>query len=272
MPIQKTSTLFCEDDADVTFISSDNVVFKIHSIHLNLSTSTGFARTPGDTTSPTGSEAVHLQEPAAVLEIIFQFIKPPPLSRDYKQPSIFDLDVELFFGVAEAIEKYVIYGPLHVCLVRMKQLVNEHPLEVLNHCILHGHTDLADTAAQLSLSHPMDEVIQKLTAPGLLPRFIIYHERWTSLGQIAAEFLFVTDCPREAMLYKMYRLQLDKDPTAMDKIPALPKGSGQCPLLCACHRQYDGSLAFVGAMKQMAKFSALKYRFIEHGSSFTLDQ
>ncbi|KAF9477406.1 hypothetical protein BDN70DRAFT_896560 [Pholiota conissans] len=241
---QWVSKLFCDDDADVTFISSDDVVFKIHSEHLNLSTSTGFARDSGNT-SPS-SEAVHLQETAAVLNIIFQFIEPPPLSRNYKQPSIFELEPKLFFGVAEAVEK---------------QLVEKYPLDVLNYCTLHGHTDLGDIAADLALSRPMDEIARKLTAPGLLPRFFIYYGKWARLGQASANYLFGTDCPRGALLYKMYRLQLDKNPIAVDKIPALPDRLVQCPYKSAtkssCNCRIKNSSVIIDAKKQLSKFSAI---------------
>ncbi|KAF9477412.1 hypothetical protein BDN70DRAFT_947397, partial [Pholiota conissans] len=105
-------------DADVTFISSDHVTFKIHSVYLNLSTSIGFAQAPQDDASQ--SEPTLLAESAEVLEIIFQFIEPPPLSRNHKHPSIAELTPELFFQVAEAAEKYVIYGATNISLIRIE--------------------------------------------------------------------------------------------------------------------------------------------------------
>ncbi|KAF9472499.1 hypothetical protein BDN70DRAFT_938145 [Pholiota conissans] len=168
---QRKSDIFSEQDADVVFVSSDNVLFEIHSIHLNLSTSIGLAR---DSNTPDGvSDHVSLPEPSNVLEVIFQFIEPPPLSRNYLQPAIMDMDPTLFFRVAEAAEKYVVYSALGICFARMGMLVTKYPLDVLNHSFLHGHVDLADRAARESLTQALNDVAMKLTAPGLLPRFQI---------------------------------------------------------------------------------------------------
>ena len=52
-------------------------------------------------------------------------------------------------------------------------LVTKYPLDVLNHSILHGHVDLADRAARESLTQSLNDVAIKLTAPGLLPRFVL---------------------------------------------------------------------------------------------------
>ena len=66
------------------------------------------------------AEPVVLQEPSYVLEILFQFIEPPPESRDYRQPDVDDLSRDLFFMVAEAAEKYVVYSAINVCICSMR--------------------------------------------------------------------------------------------------------------------------------------------------------
>ncbi|KAF9472219.1 hypothetical protein BDN70DRAFT_771055, partial [Pholiota conissans] len=98
------------------------------------------------------SDTVQLEESADVLKILFQFIEPPSQSRHYRQPSMVNMDADLFFRVAEAAEKYVVYSALSVCITRMEQCVAKKPLEVLNHTVLHGYVGLADKAAELSVS------------------------------------------------------------------------------------------------------------------------
>ncbi|KAF9477398.1 hypothetical protein BDN70DRAFT_947370 [Pholiota conissans] len=168
---RRMSASFCDDDADVKFLSSDGVEFKIYLAYLNLCTSRGFARDQLNTAAA-GDDKIQLQESADVLEIIFQFIEPPTRARDHKHPSVFDLSPSLFFKVAEAAEKYVVYGATRVCLDRMKQIVSDYPVDVLNHCSLHGYSELANQAAQHALSYPVEEVTVKLTAPGALLRYV----------------------------------------------------------------------------------------------------
>jgi hypothetical protein len=140
-----------------------------------------------------GPDAAQLSEPSKTLEVLFQFIEPPPEARNYRQPSVLDMEFSLFFDVAEAAEKYVVYGAMNTFATRMqyarfcplvllsreahfytlsRQLLPHHPLKILNHCAKHGYTSLADQAAEHSLSEPLHQVAAKLTAPGVLPRWV----------------------------------------------------------------------------------------------------
>ncbi|KAF9473686.1 hypothetical protein BDN70DRAFT_925056 [Pholiota conissans] len=163
MPLSK---IFAATSADVTFISSDNTVFKIHSTYLN-SGSAGFA-TPQKLD---GSEPVQLLEPANVLEILFQFIEPPTEARGYRQPSIAEIEQSLFFQVAEAAEKYVVYSAMSNCMTHMRQLAPGKPVEVLNHCTKHGYTDLADVAASHSIGISLSTIAVSIHSPDVLRRW-----------------------------------------------------------------------------------------------------
>ncbi|KAF9473853.1 hypothetical protein BDN70DRAFT_843093, partial [Pholiota conissans] len=142
------SDLFDTTGADVTFISSDFVLFKMQSTHLSLN-SVGFVQAGEHIIA---AEPVALEESSQVLEILFQFIEPPPESRNFRHPEVDDIMIDLFFELAEAAEKYIVYAAVGVCLARMKQLLEEYPFEVLNHCARHGHPDLADRAAEITIS------------------------------------------------------------------------------------------------------------------------
>ena len=101
----------------MTFQSSDGVLFKIHRKYIE-ATSAGF-------TPPTfvemDQDPVSLQEPSEVLEILFRFIHPPSESQKYRQPNMaVDVRPEILFSVAEAAEKYVVFGAMTACLLRME--------------------------------------------------------------------------------------------------------------------------------------------------------
>jgi hypothetical protein len=106
----------CEPDADITFKSSDGVLFKIHRKYLE-ATSAGFTAPPF---VETDGELVLLQEPSEVLEILFRFVHPPTESQQYRQPAMMDVKPDVLFAVAEAAEKYLVFGAMNICLSRME--------------------------------------------------------------------------------------------------------------------------------------------------------
>ncbi|KAF9473677.1 hypothetical protein BDN70DRAFT_925049 [Pholiota conissans] len=167
------SEIFSATSADITFISSDNTVFKIHSTHLN-SGSAGFANPQ----KLDGSEPAQLPEPAKVLEILFQFIEPPPEAHGYRQPSVVEIEQSLFFQVAEAAEKYVVYSAMSNCMTYMRQLTTTKPVEVLNHCTKHGYTDLADAAASQLLGVSLSTIAVNIHSPDVLRRWLVYYDKY----------------------------------------------------------------------------------------------
>ncbi|CAA7268730.1 unnamed protein product [Cyclocybe aegerita] len=112
----KLSPLFWDPNADVTFISSDGVLFKIYRRHLEPTTG-GF---PGADAMVVGPEPVALPEPANVLEVLFQFIQAPTEATNFRQPSVHDMQEDIFFAVAEAAEKYLVYGAMNICITFMR--------------------------------------------------------------------------------------------------------------------------------------------------------
>ena len=94
--------------ADLIIRSSDGVLFHIYRTHLQ-STTGGFP--PSEI--PTLDEIVELSEPASILEILFQFVHPA------RQPSVVSLELDSFFALAEAAEKYEVYGAMNTCRTRM---------------------------------------------------------------------------------------------------------------------------------------------------------
>ncbi|KAF9474016.1 hypothetical protein BDN70DRAFT_885306 [Pholiota conissans] len=231
---QRVSKLFNAPDADVTFISCDDVIFKVDSRYLSSHTSIGFAE--GSLGGSACSEPVHLLESAAVLDILFQFIIPPDASRNYRQPSLVGMDPDLFFGVAEAVEKYVIYGAMNISLARMELLVEHYPVEVLCHSIKHGYPDLADRVAQQTMLLPFNDVIAAIKTSGnsdMLLKWLMFHAKWRAVATFMADRVdqFIgKECIILARFSALYSRQVDRNPSSISERPSLtePLVSKEC--------------------------------------------
>lgn len=97
------------DDADVTMVSCDGVLFKVHRKNLEMYTE-GF---PGVDVS-VHDEIVPLTETAATLELLFQYMYRQ------RQPDLNRLEPEQLAKLAEAAEKYQVYSAIEVCKMRMQ--------------------------------------------------------------------------------------------------------------------------------------------------------
>ena len=104
------SPLVNAEDAEITFRSSDNVVFKIH--RKNLEVNAGGLSPAALTTSV--SELVPLSEDSPTLELLFQYIYPR------RQPLLDDIEFALLASLAEAAEKYEVFPAMTVCYIRMR--------------------------------------------------------------------------------------------------------------------------------------------------------
>ncbi|EPS96230.1 hypothetical protein FOMPIDRAFT_1130903 [Fomitopsis schrenkii] len=124
------------DDADVTMVSCDGVLFKVHRKNLEMYTE-GF---PGVDVS-VHDEIVPLTETAATLELLFQYMYRQ------RQPDLNRLEPEQLAKLAEAAEKYQVYSAIEVCKMRMQSLIETMPMIVLGYAAKHGYKDLAKEAA-----------------------------------------------------------------------------------------------------------------------------
>lgn len=79
--------------------------------HLEVATGGGFPTFKSDIAN---QDPIVLPEMSDVLDILFRFIRPPIEAEDYQQPSLFDLDPQLAFKVAEAAQKYLVYGAMNM--------------------------------------------------------------------------------------------------------------------------------------------------------------
>jgi len=153
----------------------------------------------------------------------------------FRQPSVNSLEPpELFFAVAEAAEKYIVYGAMNTFLTRMECLVNIRPIEVLNHAYKHGYPGLADKAAYCSLKEPLKDIASGLTHPGLVAKWLAYYDCFYQIVLHVDNSLAPTlaaKCPTITQAYADYSRAVNSDITAASKPP-----EGLCPnsYNCAC--------------------------------------
>jgi len=150
-PAPQTSERFCALNADLTILSSDGVVFKVHRRNLEVHSDI-FADAANATSTPSGNdEPVELSESSAVLELLFQYMYRQP------QPDLKLVDFPVFAGLAEAAAKYVVYSALPAVTGRMKEYISQYPLHVLEYAAKHDYTELGNEAARSCiLEHPLN--------------------------------------------------------------------------------------------------------------------
>lgn len=102
--------------ADILFESSDGIRFRLHSSSLAITS--GALAVPPKTR--VDDDPTKLDEASQPLEILFQFIEPPSDAQHDRYPSVVNLDSTLFFCLAEAAEKYVVYPAMSACYTRMQ--------------------------------------------------------------------------------------------------------------------------------------------------------
>lgn len=95
--------------ADVTFKSSDGILFNLQRKYLEVATG-AFPGAEFDT----NGEVTPLTEPAAVLAILFGFVHPK------RFPDVEDLAFSSLAEVAEAAEKYEAFAAIELCRLQMR--------------------------------------------------------------------------------------------------------------------------------------------------------
>ncbi|KAF7358860.1 hypothetical protein MSAN_01226100 [Mycena sanguinolenta] len=158
------SERFDSSDADVTVRSSDGVLFKLHRMNLKLHSDI-FANADNTTRPENGDEVVYLDEASDVLDLLFQFMYRQP------QPNLQVVEASLFFRLAEAAEKYLVYSAMPVVMMQAKEHIPQHPLQVLNFAALHGYVEVANKAARASVGRPMADAV-KFLAPAPLAKWV----------------------------------------------------------------------------------------------------
>ncbi|KAF8071470.1 hypothetical protein FPV67DRAFT_1481337 [Lyophyllum atratum] len=173
-PSPTKSDRFRAADADVTFRSSDDILFLIHRKYLE---NTSGSLLPPDFV-PNNIEVIDLDEEASTLELMFQFVYPQC------QPPFEGMHFATLEKLAEAVEKYQIYPAMQICNVYMGKTLPNHAVKILDFAIKHDYPAIADQAAPhvtpTKIAQAADAVSHEL-----LRAWAKYYERWTYLRRSA---------------------------------------------------------------------------------------
>ncbi|KAJ7610728.1 hypothetical protein DFH06DRAFT_1233247 [Mycena polygramma] len=161
-------------DADVTFKSSDSVLFRVHRKNLEVCTE-GFP--PADIS--TQGQIVDLTETSVTLELLFQFMYP------HRHPALDTTPFEVLEPLAEASEKYQVFPAMNICHIRLRDMVNEHPVEVAVYAAKHDYPYLVSQVAPMMISMNPVTVVEMLP-PYLVVPWIRYVQEWTKVLQNTA--------------------------------------------------------------------------------------
>ncbi|KAJ6567994.1 hypothetical protein DFH09DRAFT_1155594 [Mycena vulgaris] len=170
----QVSEKFNSPDADVTFKSSDGVLFHIHRKNLEVCTE-GFP--PNDIS--TQGEIVDLIETSATLELLFQFMYPQ------RHPALDTTPFEILEPLAEAAEKYQVFPAMNICHIRMRDMVQDHPVAVAAYAAKHDYPYLVSEVAPMMISMLLVDVIEMLPPYLVLP-WARYCQRWSQVLQNVA--------------------------------------------------------------------------------------
>ncbi|KAG6846701.1 hypothetical protein H0H93_012344, partial [Arthromyces matolae] len=120
----------------------------------------------------TKGEVVVLTESASTLENLFQYVYPQ------RHPDIELLPFLELSNLAEAAEKYEVFGVITICKTRIKHFVTDHPSDIFNYAYKHGYTDILSMAAPLLLDLQFSTFAQSFPAELMNP-WARYREQWT---------------------------------------------------------------------------------------------
>ena len=101
--------LVCSPNFDVTFQSSDGILFRINKMNLKIN-SGGFVPPEFETLN----EITCLTETAVTLELLFKFCYPD------RRPDVEALKFDVLALLAEAAEKYQVFSAMDICKICMK--------------------------------------------------------------------------------------------------------------------------------------------------------
>jgi hypothetical protein len=112
----------CAEDADVILQSSDNVLFKIRRQQLEAN-SEAFS---GAEAFSTQDEIVNLTEPAAILDLLLQYMhiqKPPELT---------DLEFDSLLDLTEAAHKYGVPFATYACMEQVQCVTSKFEIHIFD--------------------------------------------------------------------------------------------------------------------------------------------
>ncbi|KAJ7487068.1 hypothetical protein FB451DRAFT_1127313 [Mycena latifolia] len=157
--VARVSPKFNFADSDVTFRSSDGVLFHVHRKNLEVCAE-GF---PPAEINTQGEAVVDLSERSATLELLFQFMYPQ------RHPALDTTPFDVLHRLAEAAEKYQVFPAMNICHIRMRDQIKTHSVAVAVYAAKHDYPYLLSEVAPMMISMPPADVIEMLPPNLILP-------------------------------------------------------------------------------------------------------
>ncbi|KAJ3752834.1 hypothetical protein EV360DRAFT_54523 [Lentinula raphanica] len=153
-------------DAEITVISSDNVLFRLHKMNVQVTSGNLIRLNKLET-----NDFLTLVEPAEVLEILFEFLYP-----DF-ETDLERLEFDALLSVAEAAEKYGVFYAMSHCTFCLRKQSSSHPAELLRFAVRYRKERMLAELTPALLDMELDEIINILppTAFGEFVR-ISFHD------------------------------------------------------------------------------------------------
>ncbi|KAJ4468180.1 hypothetical protein J3R30DRAFT_3715111 [Lentinula aciculospora] len=188
-------------DADVVFRSSDNVDFHVHKRYLEFATG-GFP--PAETPSSLG-EIIRLSESSPTLEILFQFVYPQ------RHPCLDKLGFEQLLKVAEAAEKYEVYGALMASQLMLREFLHSHSKQVLQFACVHQVAPLVERLAPIMIDTSLSEIKDTLiVCPSYFFKWSLFREQYLQLSIALAQSRPQHKCENFNIFTRVVLQKLDK--------------------------------------------------------------
>ncbi|KIK50116.1 hypothetical protein GYMLUDRAFT_65412 [Collybiopsis luxurians FD-317 M1] len=165
-----TSPRFNAQDAEVTVVSSDNVLFRLHKTNIQV-TAGALLRFPSQNAE---DDYISATEPAEVLEILFEFLYP-----DY-ETDLERLEFNALLKVAEAAEKYGIYYAMSHCSFCLRKHTLFHSPELIQFAIKYRKEKMLVDLTPALLDMELEEVIN-LLPPSAFGEFCLFRDKWTKV-------------------------------------------------------------------------------------------
>ncbi|KAH8801935.1 hypothetical protein DL96DRAFT_1774434 [Flagelloscypha sp. PMI_526] len=112
-------------DADLSIVSRDNILFKIHWNNLRVCSA---AFPQGQEPWADGNDPAHWDEPSDVLEVLFSYIYP-----DRNFPHLLNFDLTRVLAIGSAAHKWMMPAAIVVCQMRvmssLREIISKQPTE-----------------------------------------------------------------------------------------------------------------------------------------------
>ncbi|KIK51186.1 hypothetical protein GYMLUDRAFT_404898 [Collybiopsis luxurians FD-317 M1] len=150
-------------NGDVTFRSSDRVLFKVHRLNLEVVSQVFPA-----TKLTSSNEIANLEEDSTTLDILFSFLYPDRI------PNLTPLSFEKIVDVANAANKYGMDAAMIICHLHLQEFASKYPVTILKLAGQHDSDRLIAAVAPYLLSLTPTEV-QSMGVPSK------YCVKWVSM-------------------------------------------------------------------------------------------